>query len=1323
MKRNESLPLINTKFSLSSFQNNQEQQNDFSITNETSMNLAKLKSTILTSNMMKSNSTQDLFLTQKSSMPISPSSSFLFNTKNTGDKSEIDKKREKEIILIEEALYKYDYIKKYIKIKAKLYKKKFYNNQEIRTVEEDKNEINNIKDNVEEKKDEEKKDSKDKNDNKEELDNKENTDNKDNNDSNEKENEEQKEELKIDFSKNFWDSEINLKNAENYDMGGGDDIHNEEEIPSQSNNINEQEKKENEENKEETDFKSKKKSLYLTDLQNSNINPINSNTSKNRDKNNYNFKKLKILTPKAKSKNPFNFSKYVSIDNIGKFHKLYRNFKNLCRKHYINGKSPSFAFIQSCEKEKVICNPLGLLKRKGKENVLEMNNQHSGDEYMNCLSTSFKYINHLNKLEMSNNRLTHSGIEKIFSNIKQNENFVKNLLKLDVSNNNIGEKGVENLIDFIQDKSCQLEYLNIEGNNLGDKNINKLCISISLCIKSRINYFNAGKNKITKNAARGLLSLTEKCTELVILILRNNQIDNNLATKLMVNLKNLYSLKVLDLSWNLIGDYLVYPFLYEEAVNLNPNQKYLYNNFELDKIKKNMKIIFNRNPLLPVIDKNSQKSSKSKEKNDKNIISEIRTIKVPRRKPSNFSIEFSNYIKKNLCPLIHLNISHNNLPYEDCRLIAEESKINRSILGFHVDGNEMQIDPLGFIHPIKKEEKLHNFYSKSQISYDIENIKGIPKILASPINKMRSSNNCWICQCWREVEFVLDIKMKDIKPKYTVVKIHLDFENYKPFDMIYKRKCFRIVRMCPPGKIKYFFTIDGNPAKKCYKEYKYKIKEYEKPIIYTFDEKYIEQYNNVKSMLLSTISQNEMKISTNFENYVYIQEDERDADEKLISKTIVVKTFGIRHIEPNNNVITHDYQSLLKYSIPRPEDTSSRAKSQIPWKFSDSIWYMCDYLYEGESDEMIEKIFAEDFSRGEYDIIFIKENEFEDAKNLLKENYRKVVECYINLSSYSSSNLWQITSEIIINWLKEKCSFFDDSYSSKEMNRIIEDIYFTKKNKEDRLKYKNFPSNKYNLIRHTFIDLLINLSVDKYVYNIGKTNSPFEALKIAFENNYLLGMEGYDQHSWRKERYYNEEVDNYLKAFLPLLDGLFHTFCKKDKKQEKQKTNDLNEDNNINNSNNNNNIINEEIKMDKEEFNNFLLTFVNNTKEYNKDETPLIFHISKKYQIDEITNDDFLYLNLIEFCEALCRVIDIISPRPPEEKIEDWPLEKRKEQLLIEKIENIMPQLYKKIDHPKFNLIRDKFISPLKDQISSLYIIDFKNNIFYNGYEKYFNKS
>ena len=1308
MKRDESLPLIQTKNSLSSNKKMQDMPMESLYTNESSINFANLKKTLKLTKMTKSFSTQDLLLTQKSSIPNSNSTSFLFNGKNILEKNKgYDKTTDN--FLFDLAFYKLDYLNKFKKIKTNLYKKKFYNKPNIKNIKTNIKEIKNDIFN------ENKKDSIDNN------------------------NEEENEENQIDFSQNIWEGEINLKNHENYDIGNDNENENNEEIITESNNFNSPETNDIDTIKEQSDPNSNRMSLYLTEMQNINNINLNSNetnisnafqsNTRNKITNNYNLKKIKIFDQKTKQKNPFNFTRYSSLDNIGRFHGLYRDFKNICRKHYINEKSPSYSFIKSCDKERIICNPLGLLKRKGDQHTLELNNQHTGNEFINCLSSGLKFTNNLNNLEMSNNRLTQDGIEKFFYNIKQNDSFIKNLLKLNISFNNIGELGVEKLINFIEDKNCQLESLNIEGNNLGDKNINKLCICISQYIWNKITYFNAGKNKITKNSEEGLLPLTEKCSELVVLILRNNQIDNNLGTKLIINLNKLYSLKVFDISWNLIGSHLVYPFLYEEAVNFHPNQKNLYNNFELDKIKTLMKMNFHQNPLLPIADKNAQgKANKNKGKNKKSIfneiIPEIKSVKVPKRKPSNFAVELSNYIKNNICPLIHLNISHNNLSYEDCELISEESKPNKSILGFHVEGNEMEIDPLGFIHPIKKEKKLQNYYSKTQIIYDHENFKDMPKLLLSPINKFREKVNCWICECWKEIEFILDLSIKDIKPKYLVVKIHFDFENYEPCDMIYKKKCFRLIRMCPPGKIKYFFTVDGNPVINCYKEYDYKIKEFEKPIKYVFNEHYIEQYNNIKILYLNSLNQNENENKIKNKYYsgdcVSVQEDIRDED-KLISKTIYVYNFGIRNIIPSNNLITHDYQSTLKYSTPRPENASSRIANQIPWKFTDSIWNCCNYNYEGDSDDFIEKVFTFDFNRGEYDNLFIKENEFIATRNLLKENYRNILYCYINLSSYSGSNLWQITSEILIEWLIDKCDFFDDKYTSKHMIKVIEEIYFNKRDKEDRKTYKNFSSNKYNLIRHTFLSFLINISIDKYINILRAVQNPYDAIKLGMDNYFIYGTQGYEFHQWRKDRYYNEEVDNYLKAFLPLLDGLYHTFSKKSTREnlimddEKEETET--ERKNYNDKN-------DEIKMSQEDFNNFISTFIDSDSKENKMiNNPLIYHISKKIQIDEITNDEFLYLNLIEFFEALCRVIDIDSPAPPEERIEDWPYEKRKEQLLIEKIENIMPTLYKKIDHPNFNVIRDKFISPLKDQITSLYIVDYKNNSFYNGYEKYFIKN
>jgi hypothetical protein len=50
-----------------------------------------------------------------------------------------------------------------------------------------------------------------------------------------------------------------------------------------------------------------------------------------------------------------------------------------------------------------------------------------------------------------------------------------------------------------------------------------------------------------------------------------------------------------------------------------------------------------------------------------------------------------------------------------------------------------------------------------------------------------------------------------------------------------------------------------------------------------------------------------------------------------------------------------------------------------------------------------------------------------------------------------------------------------------------------------------------------------------------------DAVKFSFENHYSKVFKNYDNHKWRVERYYNEPVDNVIKAYLPIFDGVFRS--------------------------------------------------------------------------------------------------------------------------------------------------------------------------------------
>jgi hypothetical protein len=137
--------------------------------------------------------------------------------------------------------------------------------------------------------------------------------------------------------------------------------------------------------------------------------------------------------------------------------------------------------------------------------------------------------------------------------------------------------------------------------------------------------------------------------------------------------------------------------------------------------------------------------------------------------------------------------------------------------------------------------------------------------------------------------------------------------------------------------------------------------------------------------------------------------------------------------------------------------------------------------------------------------------------------------------------------------------------------------------------------------------------------------------------------------------------------------------------------------------------------MNLNEFDNFISSFVD--EEFNTKENNLIFNQCIKLKENEIFNSEYLKMYFPEFLEGLCRVVDKLSPIPKDEKIEDWDFERRFNQTLIEKLENIFFILVKNIRHKDFKIMKEKFPTLVRDQFTDLYIIDYENNFFYTKYK------
>ena len=776
----------------------------------------------------------------------------------------------------------------------------------------------------------------------------------------------------------------------------------------------------------------------------------------------------------------FNQTNYVNQSCMKEFFKKYSRYNSLSRKHPLDNLTPSWAFIKSSNEEKIIPNPLGLLRRFGEERDLVINNQKVGDTYMKALSCSLRYSHHLNKLEFAGNRLSSIGTSKLFKSLNINKELSYKLTSIDLSENKIGNNNIDELLQFIQDPKCNIEELNLFGNFIGDDNIIKICDSLSIYIQYRLVKLNLGKNNIHDNSISSICQMINKCSGLRVLILSHNWFHNQAATKIIKALTVHYELRILDLSWNIIGDDLTALPTYEHLVNSeikHPERE--FNNFSINEALFTGKLHLRNNPLLPPIDTN--KSNKDKKQDNKKdttentepVYKEPKKINEKMKEPASFAISLGEYFGHVQLSLIHLDISYNNLNYTDCKLIAEKSKNNHSILGIHLDGNAMEINCLGFIYPKEKINRDKKYFAASHIYYGMNKDYNLRKTRIEKIRKIRGKNNCWICEGFREVQFEFIPEQPILDPNNHLVKLHLDFDGYKPFDMIFDGTKYQIIRMCPPGDVHYFFTIDTIPVKKeatSGTNRFYEIPNKSDYIKYEFDQEYMEELNNIKEKLLyhkrKEEEEKEMEINQeqngeggNEENNNDKNQESKEMDLTQISKnkiSIVVDTISKIHVKINRNVINEDYRKTLAFSEPRPEKIINKfIKPRTPWSFPISIWAYYDYEYDDISENYLDKCFEFDFNRCQFNKEFKDEESLIKLKDLLRPRYKDIIDCYKYYASYSGCQIWQITQNMLTEFIYRCPGMCDKTYDINNIylqQKVVVGNLLDKEDKKRRIK-------------------------------------------------------------------------------------------------------------------------------------------------------------------------------------------------------------------------------------------------------------------------------
>ena len=919
---------------------------------------------------------------------------------------------------------------------------------------------------------------------------------------------------------------------------------------------------------------------------------------------------------------------FLDKDSFNVFYNKVHKDSEIYRKGGDELKTPSFNLIRATKEFRVVPNPIGVVKKKGEVSKLDLNNKKVGDDYLQCVNKSLEISEHLTSLDLGKNRLSDLSLIPLINTIIKNNKLLTKLIEINLSYNKIGIAATELLCKYMLEFDCSLEILNLESNGLGNNNAKKIIETIPKNLNNKIRYLNLAKNILDDDVSNELSFLIKKCELLNVLILYQNQFTNLGAGLLMSQLKKHPRIKILDLSWNLIGTNLTdeVPTL-DELIKANKNQNNHFDNAYLNELKYTLQFR-----------KNNSTS--------------------PERIGS-----FVSYFTNQLCELfhnkdtelLHLDISYNNINTLDSKAISENVKDNHTILGIHVDGNDMYIDELGFIYPIEKNNYKPNHFANSHLFYRLSDDHPLISSNVINIKKLRSKNNCWICEGWREIKFNYKPNQNEKNYENNFIKLYLNFENYKNLslnELNFDDENFICHRMCPPGPLNFFLSKDGVPIDN-YGPLNYELKD---AIIYT----------------------QELRPSE--------YEDEEEIEEKDKKRFIVTKV-AHKNVEINPEVIdSKNYINKLKYCIPRPElDKKRKKRPRTPWSFPVSIWAWYGYDYNGEPDNVYNKAFEFDYDRCNFikDKDLSEDDEYE-LKNILRERYKQLIETYKNLSAYLGWKIWQIGQNQISEFASSCRDLLDNKYVINDVLVKVTEVKSNMIDKQERKKNINIPD---NIIRHQFMMLLVKIAKDKYFRTKQINNIP-ESVKFAFENNYNSYINTFDNHKWRKERYYNEEVDNILKAHIPIFDALFYSFSPQQIMGRK-----------------------DSFWMTLDNFSYICQSLMDS--DFPVKEVPIIFSISIRLTTNEINFDKHYKMVFPEFLEAICRFIDKLSPIPSNEDYSKWDMKRRQEQPLYIKIENMIPKLTKLITG-QYKNIRDKFVLPNRDPETGLFIINY-DSPFYEG--------
>ncbi|CAD8171615.1 unnamed protein product [Paramecium pentaurelia] len=670
-----------------------------------------------------------------------------------------------------------------------------------------------------------------------------------------------------------------------------------------------------------------------------------------------------------------------------------------------------------------------------------------------------------------------------------------------MANNRIQSSGATQILNQIGKVA---KVLDLQQNNIGKIGTDSICQQIQ-SRENKLEVLNLEDNKLgDRNVTRILKALLNSNNKLKSLNVSKNYLTNDIAEILKESIIQLDNMEQLYIHWNQIkgwGGQKIFEALIENKTLLVFDAG--WNSFGIQ------------------------------ERKDVQCIQKI----------CDFLITNKN--------VLHCDLSSNQFSLNDCKLIANALKQNRTIYGFHFVNNWGIVDARGFLQIQENELQ--------RVLGETPRIKGLQQTTT-----IRQENVCWICEGWQEQKFIWTPDVSG-EGEADPLFIHLDFEAYKQVYIPKNQDEISLTLMIPTNTTQYIYTMTDTQ-------------------LIANDQSSIPYGHQLK------INYNNNYITVLMENINYVKKD----------KHFLI--FDQVEFKPQINVLPR---------TPDPVYIPPKLKKQKRiWTFPISIWAK-DFKFENE--DLLKKCFEKDFTCSKISKVVKNPDELLEIKNVLWAHYKLIKETYKQYSSNSpTGDIWSISSNVITEFAQQT-----ELIDGKTLKLSDLDLKFIATCAAS-IEYKgNFRNPERSLCRFQFMEFLVRVSEDKYL-KTKVANNMLEATKMILEQCKSY-MSTFDAQKWRNERYFNEQCDDCLKFFKPLLNHLYNKYSVKKVKPGQKKFMCL-----------------DEIHEICSQANLYDERFV----ERDADNA---FNLSMMLQVDELESDRIFQMTFIEFLEAVARIADKVS--------------------------------------------------------------------------------